>query len=175
MGGAQQAGGAAQGCAEVVAGTLLGLAGVQGGPDAEGLAFGQGPGFSVKGRLGRKRGPQRLVGLVEGGVEGVPGGLEDVSSVGLDTGAEQGVVSCEGGAHGVGVPLPQAGAALDVGKQERERPDGQVVVMWGGHRGALSRPFKADWRWKRRGDYLFGSGGRPARRMAHSSAQGHSP
>ena len=41
--------------------------------------------------------------------------------------AQEPVVAGQGGAHGVGVLLPEPGAALDVGEQERDGARGRLA------------------------------------------------
>ena len=52
--------------------------------------------------------------------EPVARGLDDLAAGAVDRGAQQLVVPAECGPHGVGRLLPQAGAALDVGEQDRD-------------------------------------------------------
>src|SRR5207249_1419174 len=56
--------------------------------------------------------------ILERGVKGVAHGLKDMAAAGLDDPAQERVVAREGLAHRVGMLLPQAGAPLDVGKEE---------------------------------------------------------
>ena len=64
----------------------------------------------------------RIVGASERRREAVPAGREHVATMVLDRTAHELVVSDEGATHLVRNGLPPAGAALDVGEQERHRP-----------------------------------------------------
>jgi len=73
-----------------------------------------------------------------GGVHGVGGagedaeawvalaaGADDLAVVALGQGFDEGVVAGEGAAHRVGVLLPEAGGADDVGEEERDGARGE--------------------------------------------------
>ena len=67
------------------------------------------------------RGPHPVGGGGEHRVRAVAGGLHDGAAVRLDRGAHECVVARECGPHRLGLFLPQAGRAFDVGEQERHR------------------------------------------------------
>jgi hypothetical protein len=62
----------------------------------------------------------------EGGAELIADRLEDVPLVGFDGLAQDGVVVGEGALHGLGVLLPEPGAALDVGEEKGDGTGGQL-------------------------------------------------
>jgi hypothetical protein len=57
----------------------------------------------------------------ENGAKGVADSFEHLTAVPLDRRAQQFVVAGERAAHGFRIPVPEPGAALDVGKKKGER------------------------------------------------------
>ena len=115
VGGGEQPRHAVQGLAEVVAAALLRRPGVQGRPDAQAQAAR--PLLRPQRRLGGQGRLQGVGGGGVGGAERVPDGLEDDAPA-RDDALQYLVVAGEGVPHGLGLLLPQAGAALNVGKEE---------------------------------------------------------
>ena len=109
--------------------------------------------------LGRQTRRESRFGGGKNRMEAVAKTLEKMPALCLDTRAEECVMPCEGGLHGVGIPLPQPGAGLDIREQKGDGSFRQIVEAEGVHKSF----------------YLFGSGGRSARRKAQSKTQGHSP
>ena len=110
---------AVQGRAEVVALARRRLPGVQ--PHANAEWSGLAPRLFQKVLLGAEAGADTVDGRVEDGHEAVADRLHDLAARALDGAAQDGVVALERLLHGLLVLLPQAGAALDVGKEEGER------------------------------------------------------
>ena len=110
---------------EIIVVALLGDSGVQGHADFEGEACGGAGGDTAQALLRLEGGFEGHGSGGEGGAESIADGLEDGASIGLDGGAEEGVVASEGEAHSVGLFVPEASAALDVGEKERDGSGGQ--------------------------------------------------
>ena len=104
---------------EVVAVAALGGSGVDRHPDAE--RPGCAPGVRGKRPLSGDRRPDRGVDAVEHGKQPVAGRLDDGPAGSFDRGCEQAIVGFERDGHRLAMVLPEAGAALDVGEQERPR------------------------------------------------------
>jgi hypothetical protein len=119
---------------EVVATARLGLARVD--PDADPDRARLRPLRREEPALGGGRGADRLDRRLEDRHEPVAGGLDDLAARVGNRGADDGVVLSEGRAHRQRVLLPQAGAVLDVGEEERQRRFGQ------GCRGAVNGPLR---------------------------------
>lgn len=73
--------------------------------------------------LERAGGRHRIGRAVEGGKEAVAfaAALHQRPAVPLDHRRRQGVVTSQGVSHRLGVLLPEAGVALDIGQEERDR------------------------------------------------------
>ena len=128
MGGSEEAGGAVDVWAEVVAVALVGVGGVQGGAHLE--RAGLRPLFGDERVLGGEGGVQGVGGRGEGGVDAVAAHLDDVAVVVEDGAAQDGIVAGDGRLHGVWVVLPERAAALHVGEEEGDgavRRDGHVT------------------------------------------------
>ena len=111
--------------AVVVAVAQLGLAGVQ-RPCARATDR-RAPTLGARARAARRSPRVDRVGRGgERGVHPVAGGLHHVAVVRLDRRTQDLVVAGERGLHRVGVLLPEAGRALDVGEEEGDRPGRQV-------------------------------------------------
>jgi hypothetical protein len=72
----------------------------------------------VEGLLGGKRGQEGVGGGGEGGTEGIADGLEYIAIVALNGLSQQRIVASEGEPHGVGMGVPEFGAALDVSEEK---------------------------------------------------------
>src|SRR5437867_3587805 len=72
--------------------------------------------FRIQCPLGLCSGAHRVCRGTKGGTEGVSDRLEDMTVVGLDGGAENGVMACQGSPHRFRMLFPEPGAALDVGE-----------------------------------------------------------
>ena len=110
---------AVDGRAEEVAAARIGVAGVDAHPDADRARVR--PGLRSEGLLGRDACGQRIGRAGEHGHHPVAGRLDDPAGRLADRRAQDDVVARQGGTHLVRVPLPQAGAALDVGEEEGRR------------------------------------------------------
>ena len=75
-------------------------------------------GIKGRGNGGGRRG--------EGGLDGIPDRLEVDAAMRLDGRIEQGHVALDGRGHRLPVPLPERGAALDVGKEEGDGAGGEI-------------------------------------------------
>ena len=76
-------------------------------------------------------------------VRAVAGGLDDRAAVRLDRGAHDRVVARQRGPHRLGLFLPQAGRAFDVGEQERHR-SGRRLTHGGKYVSRLRAPDEWD-------------------------------
>jgi hypothetical protein len=105
---------AVEGEAEVVAVAQLGHAGVEGHAHAEGADFVPGLGVERVGSSG------------EGSTEGIADSFEDTAAMSVDGVPEEHVMARKRRGHGLGMLLPEAGAALDVGEEKGNRPRRQA-------------------------------------------------
>jgi hypothetical protein len=82
-----------------------------------------GPAFRKEGLLEGEGGGEGICWTREDGEEAVAfaATLDHLAPVLLDASGQKNVVASEGEGHGVGVLLPEAGVALDVREQERDR------------------------------------------------------
>ena len=112
------------GAAEVVGVALLGVADVERHPRPERAGL-RPRGSGERPLAGERRGERRGRGR-EGGAEGVADRLEDVAAVVRDRPAQQGIVPGDRGGHRPRQPLPELGAALDVGEEKGHRAAGQL-------------------------------------------------
>jgi hypothetical protein len=108
----------------VVAVAQLGLARVDAHTDPQREPVGPRLARERELRVDRRR--DRVVRRGEHGVHTVAGRLHDETVVELDRGPEDLVVAGECGRHRRGLFLPEAGRALDIGEQERDRPRRQL-------------------------------------------------
>jgi hypothetical protein len=76
------------------------------------------PGCRGERVLGVDGGEGGADGIWEDGANGIASGLEDPAVVRRNSILQERVVAGERGGHGPGKALPQAGAALDIGKEE---------------------------------------------------------
>src|SRR5688572_14572266 len=93
------------------------------------------PVHGKEGTLGLQRGRNRSRGSRKGGLNRVANGLEVDAAMRLDGRIEQGKMALDRGSHRLAVPLPERGAALDVGEEKGDGPAWQL-----GH-AAISGPF----------------------------------
>ncbi len=105
---------------------LTRLSGSRVNPDAYSQTADVAPVLCCDGALCRDCGECSGFGSSEGAVDAVAGHLHDVSVVGGDCVTQDPVVACQHVFHRLGVLLPEAGRALEVGEQERDRPGRQV-------------------------------------------------
>jgi len=80
--------------------------------------------------LSRQRSGGRLVRTGERGTEGVSNGLEDMAACRFNGVRDQAVVPCKGEPHRLGMLLPEAGRALDVGKRKVTVPVGRLTMRF---------------------------------------------
>ena len=108
--------GAVDRAAEEVVVTALVDTGVQPATYPQGDAAGR---FGVSERLLQlQRRAYGIEGVVEGGMDAIPGHFHDRAVVALHCGFRDRVVARQGRTHPFGLLLPQPGAALDIGEQE---------------------------------------------------------
>ena len=112
----EQPGDPVEGGPEVVPAARLDGAGVDGHPHAQ--RAGHGPLAGQERALPRQGGLDGPGRTREDGQHPIPRRLEDLAPGVLHHRAKQGVVAREGGGHGIAVPRPEPGAALDVTHQE---------------------------------------------------------
>ena len=126
MAGGQQAREAVQPGSEVVAVAGFGGGGVQRHADPQGADVCSGQGSAAQRPLGSERGGDGIRCRGEGRLHGIADRLEEHAAVGLDGRAQQGEVALDRGRHRRPVPLPQRGAALDVGEEEGDGAGGKI-------------------------------------------------
>ncbi|HLW12350.1 MAG TPA: hypothetical protein VKU81_06600 [Casimicrobiaceae bacterium] len=117
IGGAHDARGTVDGAAEEVVVAALDDAGVQSATDMQRDGV-----FALRladRLLQRYRGADRIEGIAECCVESIAGRLDDEPSPGFDGTPRERIMAGEGGPHALGLLLPEARAAFDVGEQER--------------------------------------------------------
>ncbi len=114
VGDRHQPGGAVEGGTVVVAGALLGFAGVQGRADAQLPGLDLIPGRGHQSLLRGQRGGDTAQAGLERGMEAVARVLDDRSAVLLDGLPHDFIVAGQGGLHLCGMFLPQPGAAFNI-------------------------------------------------------------
>ena len=107
---------------EIVAAGRLGFTGVGCHADREAQVGREAlPLLGLESPLPLDRGGHRLTRRFENRADTIARGIEDRSAVTLDGIAQDALVPRDGRAHDRGMPLPEPGAAFDIGKEEGER------------------------------------------------------
>src|SRR5262249_33277727 len=105
---------------KVVSVSLIGRSGMQGHTDFEHQVAAD-PGFdALKVLLCGEGGFQGFWCGGEGSAEGIPDGLEDGPAIGFGSGTQQGIMTCQGQTHGVGLLLPESGRAFNIGEKKSD-------------------------------------------------------